>query len=190
MEVGYFTMPSHPPECGLKEGNDWDLQVLRWLDELGYQEAWVGEHHTAPWEPNPAPDLLIAQALLQTKNIRIGPGGFLLNPLVLSGSLASGDNQSRRIDVVGLSELIDPPSAPQKEAFDQVGVATHLDVGGGLDYPRRDRERERRDCSRPRVTVWVARPLTGLPVLAACRDKLAGQQGIGKGRLGGGLFLS
>ena len=40
MEVGYFTMPSHPPECGLKEGNDWDLQILRWLDELGYQEAW------------------------------------------------------------------------------------------------------------------------------------------------------
>src|SRR5207247_1060255 len=72
------TMPSHPPECGLKEGQDWDLQVLRWLDELGYQEAWIGEHHTAPWEPHPAPDLLIAQALLQTKNIRIGPGGFLL----------------------------------------------------------------------------------------------------------------
>ena len=76
MEIGYFTMPSHPPECGLKEGHDWDLQVLRWLDELGYQEAWIGEHHTAPWEPHPAPDLLIAQALLQTKNIRIGPGGF------------------------------------------------------------------------------------------------------------------
>ena len=35
MEVGYFTMPSHPPECGLKEGNDWDLQVLRWLAKLG-----------------------------------------------------------------------------------------------------------------------------------------------------------
>ena len=77
MEIGYFTMPSHPPECGLKEGHDWDLQTLRWLDELGYQEAWIGEHHTAPWEPHPAPDLLVAQALLQTKNIRIGPGGFL-----------------------------------------------------------------------------------------------------------------
>jgi hypothetical protein len=23
MEIGYFTMPSHPPECGLKEGHDW-----------------------------------------------------------------------------------------------------------------------------------------------------------------------
>jgi len=70
-------MPSHPPECGLKEGHDWDLEVLRWLDELGYQEAWIGEHHTAPWEPHPAPDLLLAQAFLQTKNIRLGPGGFL-----------------------------------------------------------------------------------------------------------------
>ena len=63
MEIGYFTMPSHPPECGLKEGHDWDLQVMRWLDELGYQEAWIGEHHTAPWEPHPSPDLLVAQAL-------------------------------------------------------------------------------------------------------------------------------
>jgi len=49
MELGCFAMPSHPPECGLKEGHDFDLQVLRWLDELGYQEAWIGEHHTAPW---------------------------------------------------------------------------------------------------------------------------------------------
>ena len=73
MEIGYFTMPSHPPECGLKEGHDWDLQTLRWLDELGYQEAWIGEHHTAPWEPHPSPDLLLAQAFLQTKNIRLGP---------------------------------------------------------------------------------------------------------------------
>ena len=72
MEIGYFTMPSHPPECGLKEGHDWDLQTLRWLDELGYQEAWIGEHHTAPWEPHPSPDLLLAQAFLQTKNIRLG----------------------------------------------------------------------------------------------------------------------
>jgi len=60
MELGYFSMPSHPPERGLKAGHDWDLQTLRWLDELGFAEAWIGEHHTAPWEPHPAPDLLIA----------------------------------------------------------------------------------------------------------------------------------
>ena len=62
MQFGYFTMPSHPPERPLKDGHEWDLQVIRWLDELGFAEAWIGEHHTAPWEPHPAPDLLVAQA--------------------------------------------------------------------------------------------------------------------------------
>ena len=97
MEFGYFAMPSHPPERGLKEGHDWDLCVLRWLDELGFTEAWIGEHHTAPWEPHPAPDLLIAQALLQTKNIRIGPGGFLLpyhHPAELANRVAMLDHLS------------------------------------------------------------------------------------------------
>jgi alkanesulfonate monooxygenase SsuD/methylene tetrahydromethanopterin reductase-like flavin-dependent oxidoreductase (luciferase family) len=97
MKLGYFGMPSHPPERPLKEGHDWDLQVLRWLDELGYQEAWIGEHHTAPWEPHPAPDLLIAQALLQTKNIRLGPGGFLLpyhHPAELANRVAMLDHMS------------------------------------------------------------------------------------------------
>ena len=97
MELGYFSMPSHPPERGLKAGHDWDLQTLRWLDELGFSEAWIGEHHTAPWEPHPAPDLLIAQALLQTKRIRIGPGGFLLpyhHPAELANRVAMLDHLS------------------------------------------------------------------------------------------------
>src|SRR5579875_1651796 len=70
MQYGLFTMPSHPPERPLYDGHRWDLQTLRWADELGFAEAWIGEHHTAPWEPHPAPDLLIAQALLQTQQIR------------------------------------------------------------------------------------------------------------------------
>src|SRR3954467_12227778 len=97
MEIGYFTMPSHPPECGLKEGQEWDLQVLRWLDELGYQEAWIGEHHTAPWEPHPAPDLILAQAFRETKDIRLGPGGFRLPyhpPAELANRVAMLDHLS------------------------------------------------------------------------------------------------
>ena len=57
MQFGYFAMPSHPPERGLKDGHDWDLQVLRWADELGFKEAWIGEHYTSIWEPHPSPDL-------------------------------------------------------------------------------------------------------------------------------------
>lgn len=97
MEFGYFSMPSHPPERPLKDGHEWDLQTLRWCDELGYAEAWIGEHHTAPWEPHPAPDLLIAQAFLQTKRLRMGPGGFLLpyhHPAELANRIAMLDHIS------------------------------------------------------------------------------------------------
>src|SRR5467141_2828837 len=97
MEYGLFTMPSHPPERALYDGHQWDLQQLRWADQLGFSEAWIGEHHTAPWEPHPSPDLLVAQALLQTKNIRLGPGGFLLpylHPAELANRVAMLDHLS------------------------------------------------------------------------------------------------
>jgi alkanesulfonate monooxygenase SsuD/methylene tetrahydromethanopterin reductase-like flavin-dependent oxidoreductase (luciferase family) len=95
MQYGLFTMPSHPPERGLYDGHRWDLQTLRWADELGFSEAWIGEHHTAPWEPHPAPDLLIAQALMETRQIRLAPGGFLLpyhHPAELANRVAMLDH--------------------------------------------------------------------------------------------------
>ena len=95
VDYGLFTMPSHPPERSLYDGHQWDLQQLRWADELGFSEAWIGEHHTAPWEPHPAPDLLVAQALMQTRNIRLGPGGFLLpyhHPAELANRVAMLDH--------------------------------------------------------------------------------------------------
>ena len=67
MEVGVFMMPSHPPERDLREGFEWDLEHITLCDRLGFAEAWIGEHFTAPWEPNPAPDILIAQALMRTE---------------------------------------------------------------------------------------------------------------------------
>jgi alkanesulfonate monooxygenase SsuD/methylene tetrahydromethanopterin reductase-like flavin-dependent oxidoreductase (luciferase family) len=95
MQHGLFTMPSHPPERSLGDGHRWDLQTLRWADELGFSEAWIGEHHTAPWEPHPAPDLLIAQSLMETSRIRLAPGGFLLpyhHPAELAHRVATLDH--------------------------------------------------------------------------------------------------
>ena len=97
MQFGFFTMPSHPPERDLREGHEWDLQVIRWADELGYTEGWIGEHHTAPWEPHPSPDLLVIEGFRQTKNIRLGPGGFLLpyhHPAELANRVAMMDHIS------------------------------------------------------------------------------------------------
>ena len=59
MKLGLFTMPSHPPERGLGEGHDWDLQNLVWADELGFEEAWIGEHHAMVWEPHRHPAYVI-----------------------------------------------------------------------------------------------------------------------------------
>ncbi|MEE2880731.1 MAG: LLM class flavin-dependent oxidoreductase [Chloroflexota bacterium] len=78
MNYGLFMMPSHPPERGMFEAHTWDLACLALADNLGFAEAWIGEHYTAPWEPIPSPDLMIAQALMLTKNIKLCSGVHLL----------------------------------------------------------------------------------------------------------------
>lgn len=98
MELGLFAMPSHPPERDLREGFEFDLEVMRWLDAFGYQEAWVGEHHAAPWEPLSAPDLLLSVAFRETRRLRMGPGGFLLpfhHPAELANRTATLDHLSQ-----------------------------------------------------------------------------------------------
>ena len=110
MKAGLFLMPSHPPERSPYDAQQWDLDVLSMVDEAGYSEAWIGEHFTALWEPNPAPDLLIAQALMRTKNIKLGTGAHLLpfhNPVELAHRVAFLDHlaQGRYMFGVGAGGL-------------------------------------------------------------------------------------
>src|SRR3954467_13538140 len=97
MELGLFAMPAHPPERGLKAGFEWDLEVIRHIDQLGYKEPWAADTPTGAWEPNPAPDLLLARAFAETRQIRLGPGGFLLpfhHPAALASRAALLDHLS------------------------------------------------------------------------------------------------
>ena len=75
MRLGYFMMPLHPLGSDLAETLDLDLAQIERLDQLGYTEAWIGEHFTAEWENIPAPDQFIAAALQRTRNIVFGTGG-------------------------------------------------------------------------------------------------------------------
>jgi alkanesulfonate monooxygenase SsuD/methylene tetrahydromethanopterin reductase-like flavin-dependent oxidoreductase (luciferase family) len=91
-------MPSHPPERSFRQGFEWDLEHLALCDRLGFHEAWIGEHFTSPWEPNPAPDLLIAQALLRTQTMKLAPGAHLLpyhHPAELACRVAYLDHIAR-----------------------------------------------------------------------------------------------
>jgi len=44
------------------------------LDNLGYAEAWIGEHHSGGWEVHGSPEIFIAAAAQRTKRIRFGTG--------------------------------------------------------------------------------------------------------------------
>ena len=110
MKYGLFMMPSHPPERNIYDAHQWDLEYLALCDELGFDEAWIGEHFTSPWEPIPAPDLLIAQALMKTKRIKLGSGAHLLpfhHPAELAHRVAYLDHisQGRFLFGVGASGL-------------------------------------------------------------------------------------
>jgi alkanesulfonate monooxygenase SsuD/methylene tetrahydromethanopterin reductase-like flavin-dependent oxidoreductase (luciferase family) len=97
VQTGLFLMPSHPPERPLRAAYEWDLEVIQWGDQLGFHEAWMGEHFTAPWEPVPAPDLLLAQALTRTENIIVAPGAHLLpfhHPASLALRIAQLDHMA------------------------------------------------------------------------------------------------
>ena len=98
MKAGLFLMPSHPPERSTYDALQWDLDTIAFADQLGYAEAWIGEHFTAPWEPVPTPDLMVAQALMRTKNIKLGPGSHLLpfhHPVELAHRVAYLDHMAQ-----------------------------------------------------------------------------------------------
>jgi len=71
---------------------------LRFLDKIGFSEAWIGEHFTAGWENIAAPDLLIAKALPLTSRIKLGIGVSCLpehDPFVLAHRIAVLDNLAK-----------------------------------------------------------------------------------------------
>ncbi|MGH7933851.1 MAG: LLM class flavin-dependent oxidoreductase [Candidatus Binataceae bacterium] len=74
MQFGIFMAPFHrvgenPTLCFER-----DLQLIEWLDELGFDEAFIGEHHSAGWEIIPSPEIFMAVAATRTKRIKLGSG--------------------------------------------------------------------------------------------------------------------
>jgi len=98
MQFGLFMMPLHPPHRAFADGYDRDVSQIVLADQLGFREAWVGEHLTERWENAPAPDLVLAQCLALTKHILLGTGVTLLalhNPVYLAHRLAMLDHMAR-----------------------------------------------------------------------------------------------
>ncbi|MEJ1977581.1 MAG: LLM class flavin-dependent oxidoreductase [Acetobacteraceae bacterium] len=74
MQFGIFLAPFHRRGDNPTLAMSRDIEMIEWLDRLGYDEAWIGEHHSAGWELIASPELIIAAAAERTKTIRLGSG--------------------------------------------------------------------------------------------------------------------
>jgi limonene 1,2-monooxygenase len=98
MRFGLFLQPVHPPSQHPTIALARDLDLVTLLDDLGYDEAWVGEHHSTGWENVAAPDVFIAAAAERTKRIRLGTGVIQLglhHPLVVADRMVFLDHLTR-----------------------------------------------------------------------------------------------
>jgi alkanesulfonate monooxygenase SsuD/methylene tetrahydromethanopterin reductase-like flavin-dependent oxidoreductase (luciferase family) len=74
VKLGLFMMPVHPPEKPRTQCFEEDIELILRAEELGFAEAWIGQHHTLAWEPIPSNDVFIANVFPRTRTIRLGTG--------------------------------------------------------------------------------------------------------------------
>lgn len=74
MEFGIFSPPERRPWSNWTLGFDQDIEEIRYAEELGFDEYWIGEHHNIDWETCPDPGYMIAKASAVTDRINLGTG--------------------------------------------------------------------------------------------------------------------
>lgn len=74
MKLGFFTMPMHPPSRNYTETLKEDRAAVLLADELGFSEAFIGEHVTDVCESIPSCLAFIASVAHATKQIKLGSG--------------------------------------------------------------------------------------------------------------------
>ncbi len=78
IHYGMFIMPFHPPAKPAAQCHDEDLELIIRAEELGFEEFWIGEHHTMKYENIVMPEIFIARAIGETNTIRMGPAPVCL----------------------------------------------------------------------------------------------------------------
>ena len=105
MDFGIFMAPFHRVGENPSLAIHRDLELVEWLDQLGYDEAWIGEHHSAGWELIASPEVFIAAAAERTSNIRLGTGVVSLpyhHPLMVVDRMIQLDHMTRGRVMMGV----------------------------------------------------------------------------------------
>ena len=115
LRFGIFLAPFHPAGQNPTLAIERDLELVVRLDQLGYDEAWIGEHHSAGFEIIASPEVFIAAAAQRTVNIRLGTGVSSLpyhHPLILADRMVLLDHLTRGRVMFGVG-----PGALPSDAF-------------------------------------------------------------------------
>ncbi|MHA6617370.1 LLM class flavin-dependent oxidoreductase [Pseudonocardia sp. DLS-67] len=116
LRFGIFLAPFHPAGENPTSALQRDLRLVEHLDELGYDEAWIGEHHSAGSEIIASPEIFIAAAAERTRRIRFGTGVTSLsyhNPLWVAERMVLLDHLTRGRVMLGVG----PGSLPTDSAM-------------------------------------------------------------------------
>jgi alkanesulfonate monooxygenase SsuD/methylene tetrahydromethanopterin reductase-like flavin-dependent oxidoreductase (luciferase family) len=98
LRFGIFMAPFHDTKGNPNTALHRDLDLIGWLDHLGYDEAWVGEHHSCGTEIIGDPFIFCAAALERTRTIKLGTGVCSVpyhNPLWTADRCIQLDHMSR-----------------------------------------------------------------------------------------------
>lgn len=119
LEHGIFLAPYHDvidsPTIALRR----DLEIVEWVEKLGFSEAWFGEHHSTGWETICSPELMIAAAAERTGRIRLGTGVVSMpyhNPLMVANRILQLDHMTMGRVMFGIGPGLLPTDA------DMIGV--------------------------------------------------------------------
>lgn len=115
MRFGAFIAPFHPLNENPTLALERDIELIQHMDRLGYDEAWIGEHHSAGYELIASPEVFIATVAERTKHIKLGTGVSSLpyhHPLMLADRINQLDHITRGRVMFGVG-----PGALPSDAF-------------------------------------------------------------------------
>jgi limonene 1,2-monooxygenase len=138
MKFGIFMAPFHRLGDNPTLAIERDLETVEWLDYLGFDEAWIGEHHSAGWEIISSPEIFIAAAAERTKHIRLGTGVTSLpyhHPMMVANRMVQLDHMTKgRVNLgVGPGALVSDahmlgidPTTQRQRMDESLGVIKRL----------------------------------------------------------------
>ena len=106
MRLGYFTMPLHPLHRDNTELLHEDRHTIILADQLGFYDAFIGEHLTDKAENVTNSMMFLATLIFHTKNIKLGSGTSNLShahPTLIASQAAMFDHLAKGRFIFGIS---------------------------------------------------------------------------------------